>query len=75
MTEKRKVGRPKKINHVLSRQELLDLANKCFEFCLTSTGVDLYPYQREFGLRICQSIIMEDGDEITALFSRQAGKT
>ena len=75
MTEKRKAGRPKKIKHVLSRQELLDLANKCFEFCLTSTGVDLYPYQREFGLRICQSIIMEDGDEITALFSRQAGKT
>ena len=75
MTDKRKVGRPKKIKHVLTNQELLDLANKCFEFCLTSTGVDLYPYQREFGLRICQSIIMEDGDEITALFSRQAGKT
>ena len=64
-----------KIKHVLSREELLDLSQKCFEFCLTSTGVDLYPYQREFGLRICQSVIMEDGDEITALFSRQSGKT
>lgn len=72
---KKKVGRIRQLKHVLSRQELLDLADKCFEFCLTSTGIDLYPYQRAFGLRICQSIILEDGEEITALFSRQAGKT
>ena len=60
---------------VLSRQELLDIADKVFDFCTTASGIDLYPYQREFGLRICQSVILEDGEEITALFSRQSGKT
>jgi hypothetical protein len=60
---------------ILSRQELLDIADKAFEFCKTASGVSLYPYQEEFGRRICQSVILEDGDEITALFSRQSGKT
>lgn len=60
---------------VLSRQELLDIADKVFEFCKTASGIKLYPYQEEFGLRICQSVILEDAEEITALFSRQSGKT
>lgn len=60
---------------MLSRQDLLDLADKAFAFCEQSAGIQLYPYQKEFGLRICQSVLLEDGDEITALFSRQSGKT
>ena len=60
---------------MLSRQDILDLADKAFAFCEQSAGVTLYPYQKEFGLRICQSVLMEDGDELTALFSRQSGKT
>lgn len=60
---------------VLSRAALIDLATKAFEFCKTASGITLYPYQEEFGLRICQSVLLEDGDEITALFSRQSGKT
>lgn len=72
---KKKNNLTKKNNQFLTKSELLDLADKCFNFCLTSTGIDLYPYQRSFGLRICQSLILEDGEELTALFSRQAGKT
>ena len=58
----------------LSDKEMLDLAEKCFEFCKTASGVKLYSYQENFALRMIQSIIMEDGEEITALFSRQSGK-
>lgn len=59
----------------LSRAEVLDLAGKVFEFCLASTGVELRPYQKEFGLRMVQSVLLGDGEEITALFARQGGKT
>ena len=67
--------RVRKPKHILTRKELLDLSERCFEFCKQASGVDLYPYQEDFGRRICQSLILEDGDEITALFSRQSGKT
>lgn len=71
----RGLSKKKKPSQTLSRQELLDLSDRCFNFCLESSGMELYPYQKEFGLRICQSVVMEDGEEITALFSRQSGKT
>lgn len=40
-----------------------------------SAGVTLYPYQEAFGRRFIESVVLNDGDEITALFSRQSGKT
>jgi len=61
--------------HTLTDEQMLDLADKCFEFCKQASGVTLYPYQENFGLRVIQSILFEDGEEITALFSRQSGKT
>lgn len=61
--------------HTLSRHEILDLAEKTFDFCQTAAGVTLYPFQAEFGRRIIQSLLLEDGEEITALFARQSGKT
>ena len=67
--------KPRAPQHVLSRDELLEIAEKCYQFCLEGTGVELYPYQEEFARRICQSILLEDGEEITALFARQSGKT
>ncbi|NIU82894.1 MAG: hypothetical protein GWN31_05295, partial [Candidatus Thorarchaeota archaeon] len=36
---------------------------------------DLFPYEEEFGWRIIYSLLVEDADEITALFARQSGKT
>lgn len=34
-----------------------------------------YPYQIELAARICESLLMRDGDNITALMARQMGKT
>jgi hypothetical protein len=51
------------------------LLSKIVDYCEKQGGVALYPYQREFAERIVESIINNDGEEITALFSRQAGKT
>ena len=73
--KKTKGRKPKAPKHILSREELLDISEKCFQFCLEATGIQLYPYQEEFARRICQSVILEDGEEITALFARQSGKT
>jgi hypothetical protein len=37
--------------------------------------VKLFPYQQAFARRIIESMIINDGEEITALFSRQSGKS
>lgn len=39
------------------------------------SGHPLYPYQRPFAARIFESLILNDGATITALFARQSGKT
>lgn len=39
------------------------------------SGHVLYPYQRPFARRIIESLIIEDGATITALFCRQSGKS
>ncbi len=38
-------------------------------------GFEMYPYQREFAYRLIESVVINDGEEITALYSRQSGKT
>lgn len=62
-------------NLVLSDEEIEDVAKKAFEFCMVATGIRLYPYQKEFGYRVVHSLLVNDGEEITALFARQSGKT
>lgn len=39
------------------------------------SGQPLYKYQRPFARRILESLILNDGEIITALFSRQSGKS
>lgn len=39
-----------------------------------SSGIALYSYQEEFGRRVIESVVTNDGDELTALFARQMGK-
>lgn len=51
------------------------LVDKIILFSEQLTGEKLYPYQREFGFRILESLIINDGEELTALWSRQSGKT
>lgn len=51
------------------------LIGKIVDYCEVQSGKNLYPYQREFAERIVESVLINDGEEITALFSRQSGKT
>lgn len=39
------------------------------------SGHPLYDYQKPFARRIFESLIINDGATVTALFSRQTGKT
>jgi len=59
----------------LSDKDIEKLADMVMAYVQTMTGVELYPYQCEFGWRIVYSLLMEDSEEITSLFARQMGKT
>lgn len=52
-----------------------DLVNRIFTFCEVYSGKTLFPYQEQFGKRVIRSVLENDGEELTALFSRQSGKS
>lgn len=52
-----------------------DLVNMIYNFCEIYSGRVMYPYQAQFSKRIIRSVLENDGAELTALFSRQSGKT
>lgn len=52
-----------------------DLVNRIYNFCEVYSGKVMYSYQTQFSKRIIRSVLENDGAEITALFSRQSGKT
>ena len=52
-----------------------ELVKICFNFCELYSGRKFFPYQEQFSKRIIRSVLENDGEEITALFSRQSGKT
>ena len=57
-------------------QEFVDkLIEKIMQFMVVLVGHDLHPYQKPLARRIIESVITRDGEEITALASRQSGKT
>lgn len=56
-------------------EKMLKVAGAAWEFCKLGAGVEVRPYQDELGLRLCQSLFMEDAVDLTALFARQSGKT
>jgi hypothetical protein len=45
------------------------------EFLVVLVGHDLHAYQKPLARRIMESVIINDGEEITALASRQSGKS
>lgn len=47
------------------------LVDKILLYCEKQADVDLYPYQKDFGKRLIESLVLNDGETITALFSRQ----
>ena len=57
------------------KREVKDLCGKIMKYCEVQSGITLHPYQKEFGECIVWSLITNQGEEITALFSRQSGKT
>lgn len=52
-----------------------ELVVMIFNFCELYSGVTFYPYQEQFSKRLIRSVLENDGQEITALFSRQSGKS
>jgi hypothetical protein len=58
-----------------SRISTTELVLMLFEFCELSSGIKMFPYQEQFSKRIIRSVLENDGEEITALFARQSGKS
>ena len=59
----------------LSQQFVEKLIDKILDFLKVLVGHDLHPYQKPLARRIIESVIINDGEEITALASRQSGKS
>lgn len=57
------------------RVKTTDLVNMIFNFCELYSGKTMFPYQAQFSKRVIRSILLNDGEEITALFARQSGKS
>jgi hypothetical protein len=52
-----------------------DIIEKVLVLAEALAGHKLYPYQKQFGSRVIQSVLERESEEITALFSRQSGKS
>ena len=59
----------------LSQQFVDKLVEKIMDFLKVLVGHDLHPYQKPLARRIIESVLINDGEEITALASRQSGKS
>lgn len=59
----------------MSRITTTELVTRILAFCELYSGIRFYPYQEQFARRIIRSVLENDGSEITALFSRQSGKS
>ena len=64
----------------LSKEFVAKLIDRCFQFMDALVPHEgqphaLHPYQRPLARRIMESVIIGDGEEITALAARQSGKT
>lgn len=57
------------------RVSTTELVNRIFNFCELYSGRTMFPYQEQFSKRVIRSVLLNDGAEITALFSRQSGKS
>ncbi len=57
---------------LLSNKELVD---KVLQFCIILSCKNWYTYQKAFAKRIIESVVLNEGETITGLLSRQSGKT
>jgi hypothetical protein len=56
-------------------EQLSDLVEKILLYCETQADTKLHEYQKVFARRVIECLVTNSGDELTALFSRQSGKT
>ena len=59
----------------LTQEFVNKLIDKMMDFLNALVGHDLHPYQKPLARRIMESVVINDGSEITALASRQSGKS
>jgi hypothetical protein len=59
----------------LSQKFVEKLIDKIMDFLVVLVGHDLHPYQKPLARRVIESVIINDGEEITALAARQSGKS
>lgn len=59
----------------LSKEFVKILIEKIMDFMKVLVGYELHPYQAPLARRLIESVIINDGEEITALASRQSGKS
>jgi len=59
----------------LSREFVKVLIDKVMQFMEMLVGHELHPYQKPLARRVIESVIINDGEEVTALASRQSGKS
>ena len=59
----------------LSKEFVKTLIDRIMKFMAQFVGHDLHPYQVPLARRIIESVIINDGEEITALAARQSGKS
>jgi hypothetical protein len=59
----------------LSQDFVNRLVDKMMQFMVVLVGHDLHTYQKPLARRMMESVIIGDGKEVTALASRQSGKS
>jgi hypothetical protein len=59
----------------LSKEFVKKLVDRCIQFQTALVGHELHPYQMPLARRVIESVIINDGEEITALAARQSGKS
>lgn len=59
----------------LSPEFVTGLIDKMMKFMEVLVGYPLHPYQEPFARRVMESVVIGDGEEITALAARQSGKS
>lgn len=59
----------------LSKEFVTKLIDRCIQFMDALVGHTLHPYQMPLARRIIESVIINDGEEVTALAARQSGKS
>ena len=59
----------------LSKEFVKKLVDRCIQFMDALVGHTLHPYQMPLARRIIESVLINDGEEVTALAARQSGKS